>query len=158
MVSSFTRTAFTTFQIQVNHPPELHSSFTKFRVIILPNYNKLLQNSGPSSTTTTFTIYQIQGHHPPALQSSPTKFRVIIHHNSIHHLPNSGSSSTRTIFTIYQIQGHHPPELHSPQTKFRVRKIFSTFYRCHYDLVSKFNTGLKSHLKQGLSESEFYGD
>ena len=27
-----------------------------------------------------------------------------------------------------------------------------------YDLVSKFNTGLKSLLKQGLSEPEFYGD
>ena len=25
-------------------------------------------------------------------------------------------------------------------------------------LVSKFNTGLKSHLKQGLSEPDFYGD
>ena len=30
--------------------------------------------------------------------------------------------------------------------------------RRHYDLVSKFNTGLKSLLKQSLSESEFYGD
>ena len=35
---------------------------------------------------------------------------------------------------------------------------FSKFYRRHYDLVSKFHTGLKSRLKQGLSEPEFYGD
>ena len=35
------------------------------------------------------------------------------------------------------------------------RKTFSNFYRRHYDLVSKFNTGLKSLLKQGLSEPEF---
>ena len=37
-------------------------------------------------------------------------------------------------------------------------KTFSKFYGRHYDLVSKFNTGLKSLLKQGLSEPEFYGD
>ena len=35
---------------------------------------------------------------------------------------------------------------------------FSKFYRRHFDLVSKFHTGLKSRLKQGLSEPEFYGD
>ena len=37
-------------------------------------------------------------------------------------------------------------------------KTFSKFFRRHYDLVSNFNAGLKSLLKQGLSESEFYGD
>ena len=40
----------------------------------------------------------------------------------------------------------------------KLRKTFSEFYRRYYDLVSKFNTGLKSLLKQGLSEPEFYGD
>ena len=30
--------------------------------------------------------------------------------------------------------------------------------RRHYELVSKFNVGLKPLLHQGLSESEFYGD
>ena len=40
----------------------------------------------------------------------------------------------------------------------KLRKTFSKFCRRHYDLVSKFNTGLKSLLKQGLSELEFYGD
>ena len=39
----------------------------------------------------------------------------------------------------------------------KLRKTFSKLYRRHYDLVSKFNTGLKSLLKQGL-EPEFYGD
>ena len=32
------------------------------------------------------------------------------------------------------------------------------FYRRHYELISKFNVGLKSLLHQGLSEPEFYGD
>ena len=40
----------------------------------------------------------------------------------------------------------------------KLRKTFSKFYRRHYDLVSKFNTGLKSLLKQSLLEPEFYGD
>ena len=39
----------------------------------------------------------------------------------------------------------------------KLRKTLSKFYRRHYDLVSKFNTELKSLLKQGLSEPEFYG-
>ena len=39
-----------------------------------------------------------------------------------------------------------------------LRKTFSKFYQRHYDLVSRFDTGLKSFLKQGLSEPEFYGD
>ena len=40
----------------------------------------------------------------------------------------------------------YPPELQSK------------FYRRHYELVSKFNVGLKTLLHQGLSEPEFYGD
>ena len=40
----------------------------------------------------------------------------------------------------------------------KLRKTFSKFYRHLYDFVSKFNTGLKSLLKQGISELEFYGD
>ena len=40
----------------------------------------------------------------------------------------------------------------------KLRKTFSKLYRRHYDLVSTFNIGLKSLLKQGLSEFEFYGD
>ena len=38
------------------------------------------------------------------------------------------------------------------------RKAFSKFYRRHYELISKFNVGLKSLLHQDLSEPEFYGD
>ena len=37
-------------------------------------------------------------------------------------------------------------------------KTFSKFYRWRYELVSKFTVGLKTHLHQGLSEPEFYGD
>ena len=38
------------------------------------------------------------------------------------------------------------------------RKTVSKFYRQYYDLISKFQAGLKSLLRQGLSEPEFYGD
>ena len=38
------------------------------------------------------------------------------------------------------------------------RKTFSKFHRRYYDLISKFQIGLKSLLRQGLSEPEFYGD
>ena len=40
----------------------------------------------------------------------------------------------------------------------KLREAFSKFYRRHYELISKFNVGLKSLLHQGLSEPEFYGD
>ena len=40
----------------------------------------------------------------------------------------------------------------------KLQKTFSKFYRRHYELVSKFNVGLKTRLHQGLSEQEFYGD
>ena len=38
------------------------------------------------------------------------------------------------------------------------RKTFSKFSRRHFDIVSKYNVGLKTLLLQGLSEPEFYGD
>ena len=40
----------------------------------------------------------------------------------------------------------------------KLRKAFSEFYRRHFGLVSKYNTGLRSLLQQGLSEPDFYGD
>ena len=40
----------------------------------------------------------------------------------------------------------------------RLRKAISKFYRQHFDLVSKYNVGLKTLLLQCLSEPEFYGD
>ena len=40
----------------------------------------------------------------------------------------------------------------------KLRKAFSKFYRLHFDIVSKYNVGLKALLLQGLSEPEFYGD
>ena len=36
--------------------------------------------------------------------------------------------------------------------------LFSKFYRRHYDLIPKFNVELKTLLRDGLSEPEFYGD
>ena len=38
----------------------------------------------------------------------------------------------------------------------KLRKAFSKFYRRHFDIVSKYNVGLKTLLLQGLSEPEFY--
>ena len=38
------------------------------------------------------------------------------------------------------------------------KKTFSKFNRQYYDLISKFQTGLKSLLRQGLSEPDFNGD
>ena len=40
----------------------------------------------------------------------------------------------------------------------KLRKTFSKFYRRYYDLISKFQVGLKSLVRQGLSEPDFYGD
>ena len=40
----------------------------------------------------------------------------------------------------------------------KLRITFSKFYRRYYDLISKFQIGLKSLLRQRLSEPEFYGD
>ena len=35
---------------------------------------------------------------------------------------------------------------------------FSKLYSRHYELISKFNFGLKTLLRESLSEPEFYGD
>ena len=40
----------------------------------------------------------------------------------------------------------------------KLRKTFSKFYRRHYELISKYNVGLKTLLSEGLSKPEFYGD
>ena len=40
----------------------------------------------------------------------------------------------------------------------KLRKTFSKVYRRYYGLISKFQTGLKSLLRQGLSEPAFYCD
>ena len=40
----------------------------------------------------------------------------------------------------------------------KLRKTFSKFYRRHYELVSKFNVGLKNAFVSRPSELEFYGD
>ena len=40
----------------------------------------------------------------------------------------------------------------------KLHKTFFKFYRQYYDLIFKFHVGLKSLLRQGVSEPEFYGD
>ena len=39
----------------------------------------------------------------------------------------------------------------------KLREAFSKFYRRHFDIVSKYNVGLKTHLLRGLSVPGFYG-
>ena len=41
--------------------------------------------------------------------------------------------------------------------RYKLREAFSKFHWRHFDIVSKYNVGLKT-LLQGLSEPEFYGD
>ena len=41
---------------------------------------------------------------------------------------------------------------------FKLRKAFSKFYRRHSALVEKYSVNLKTLLRQGISEPEFYGD
>ena len=36
-----------------------------------------------------------------------------------------------------------------------IRKAFSKFYRRHFDIVSKYNVGLKTLFRQGLSDLNF---
>ena len=40
----------------------------------------------------------------------------------------------------------------------KIRKAFSKYYRRHFDIVSKYNVGLKTLLLQDLSEPEIHGD
>ena len=40
----------------------------------------------------------------------------------------------------------------------KILTSFSKFNRPHFDIVSKYNVGLKTLILQGLSEPEFYGD
>ena len=40
----------------------------------------------------------------------------------------------------------------------KLRKTFSKFYRRYYDLISKFQVGLKSLLRHGLLKPDLYGD
>ena len=40
----------------------------------------------------------------------------------------------------------------------KIRKAFSKFSRRHFDILSKYNVGMKTLLLHDLSEPEFYGD
>ena len=40
----------------------------------------------------------------------------------------------------------------------KLRKTLPKFYRRHFELISKFDVGLMTLLREGLSEPEFYGD
>ena len=40
----------------------------------------------------------------------------------------------------------------------KIRKAFSKFYHRYFDLIVKYDIGLKTLLQQGISEPIFYGD
>ena len=55
-------------------------------------------------------------------------------------------------------QGYRYHKLPDHCLSFYFERLSPKFYRRHYELVSKFNVGLKTLLHQGLSEPEFYSD
>ena len=73
-------------------------------------------------------------------------------------LATGGSVYTFNIFVVCAERERVSPRSTARYRYHKLRKAFSKFYRRHYELISKFNVGLKSLLHQGLSEPEFYGD
>ena len=69
----------------------------------------------------------------------------------LEHLAMLLTSKTRNKLLTQKLlkQGYRYHKLH---------KTFSKLYRQYYDLISKFHVGLKSFLRQGLLEPDFYGD
>ena len=59
------------------------------------------------------------------------------------------NTRNKLLTQIHLKQGYHYHEL---------RKTFSKFNRRYFDLISKFQIGLKSLMRQVLSEPGFYGD
>jgi hypothetical protein len=41
---------------------------------------------------------------------------------------------------------------------YKLRKYFTKFYNCNFDLISKYSSDLKTLLRQGISQPGFYGD
>ena len=77
--------------------------------------------------------------------------------------PNLLNQNIESLSTLCRLQENKmfkkwPPLVASQYRYHKLRKAFSKFYRRHFDLVSKYNVGLKTVLRQSLSEPEFYGD
>ena len=79
-------------------------------------------------------------------QSSPVSLCKARNQNSFHSIQCSRLQKSRNQ-VLKQGYRYH-----------KLQKTFSKFYRRHYELVSKFNVGLKTLLHEGLSEPEFYSD
>ena len=75
---------------------------------------------------------------------------LVIFHSHKHHLVREEHLKRCKVF--------EKKELKQGYRYHKLRKTFSKFYRRYYDLISKFQVGLKSLLRQGLSEPDFYGD
>ena len=76
------------------------------------------------------------------------------------HHTNTGYSLKFCYFpaTFFQFLNLWLPYYKQGYRYHKLPKTFSKFYRRYYDLISKFQVGLKSLLRQGLSEPDFYGD
>ena len=77
-----------------------------------------------------------------------TSYGVYISFVLLEHLTNFNTLN-KLLNQKLLIQGYWYHKLH---------KTFSKFYRRYYDLISKFQVGLKSLLRLGLWEPGFYGD
>ena len=73
------------------------------------------------------------------------RFARVCNHNHVAYFNARNKYLTAKLFQ--QGDRYHKP-----------RNTFSKFYRRHYELISKFNVGLKTLLREGLSEPEFYSD
>ena len=69
-----------------------------------------------------------------------------------------GDVPRSTSYRVYISQLSRQKLLKQGYRYHKLHKTFSKFYRRYYDLISKFQVGLKSLLRQGLSEPDFYGD
>ena len=77
------------------------------------------------------------------------------------HLRETQSELRPTVISVlsfFRLSFRFIQSVHCVYRYHKLRKTFSKFYRRYYDLISKFQVGLKSLLRQGLSEPDFYGD
>ena len=77
--------------------------------------------------------------------------------NQIFTIKLASSDFSVDIFHYYS-SCEFPSQNFHRRTTYIIQLLTLQFYRRYYDLISKFQVGLKSLLRQGLSEPDFYGD
>ena len=71
-------------------------------------------------------------------------------------LHNGSSKKIKFLNHVITMTLHVTMTLKQGYRYHKLRKTFSKIYRRHYGLISKFNIGLKTLLREGRSEPEFY--